>query len=71
LREKQSKPVPDLSVEYADKGIIISCCPKDGELANDVVRKFRGDTIAVVGEWQGHHSLARAFFVDWRNVSTL
>jgi len=50
---KTVEVVPDLSVEYADKGIIISCCPKDGKLANDAVRKFRGDTIAVVGEWQG------------------
>jgi len=53
--------VPDVCSEFTKYGVLMNCFPHDGDLANECLRKFTGNTIAVIGEWQGTTAGSRFF----------
>jgi hypothetical protein len=43
----------------SNRGMLVVCSPKNGKLAIECLRKYKGNTIAVVGEWQGTSASSR------------
>ena len=45
--------IPAVCAEFTKFGLLINCAPRDGDLAIECLRSYTGNTIAVIGEWQG------------------